>query len=609
MKLVVPYFSGIAPRFADRLLEDYQASFVTNLKPTNGDLRGFRSLLVEERLLAGSVRRKALKFYYPGSDDFVWFLNEDVNSDAVKSPLASDAFNRVYYTDDAHSLPQLTTLDDINNDVPSVNLGIPRPTNAPTINSTGGVGSNFTAAYTYIYVDEYGSLSAPAPPTIATAKVDSTRNVTFPGSHPSSAVAIDVYRSLAGEETSGSYYKVGRHPSTSGTFVDTIANDVLALQPILDTFNNDPPLAGLKGLITHSSGSLVGFVDRTVAFSLPYLPHAWPEDYRYVVSDEVVGIAAINNNVVVLTKGFTTVLSGNRPDAIAFTVLPDPDPCMSKRSIVTMNNSVIYASKNGLVAVSNNGLSRPINNLMTRDEFERYSPETIVAASYGSYYIAFYEDSRGFAVALPPYEPTAFVPLDRYSAVTGLDTDRRTGDLYVIQTNVISLFDQVADQRFATTFRSKEFIVPKPINFGAFQIIFTEEDPIDEDTALLIVEASLEYNALRYAAGPLDTIGSYPVGGDLGLKQPVDEILGGVPPIQPLGGEPLYDAEAVLAVDGVSFNFFADGILRHSKIVTDSKVYRLPEGYKATRYYLEVSSSLQVQKIIVAETPAECREA
>lgn len=612
MKIVIPAFSGIAPRLADRLLDPTQASFVANLKPTNGNLRGFRSLELLERLPLGGVYKRAIRLYYTGTDNFEWFLSEDVNADALKSPLATDAFERVYFTDANFPKPQITTLPDMGAGNPSSDLGIPRPVTAPTVNITGGSGTSFVAAYTYIYVDEYGALSAPSPPTIGTGFVNSTKQISFPGPHPSSAVFIDVYRSLAGEETSGSYYKVGRHTGTGGVFTDTIDNDDLALQPILDTFDNDPPLDGLKGLTQHSSGALVGFVGRTVAFSLPYLPHAWPESFRYVMPDEVVAIAAISNAVIVMTKSSPLVLSGTRPDAIAFVILPDIEPCISKRSAVVMNGVVMYASPNGIVSISTSGLSRPTNKLMTRDEFALYSSPNMIAAVYGSYYICFYEDNRGFAVALPPYEPVSFVPLDRYAAVTGLDTDDRSGDLYVLQTNLISVFDRVKDKRFATTFRSKEFIVPKPVNFGAFQVIHQRESTVeDDDDTEIILQAAREYNEDRYAAGPLDLIGDYPIGGGYTFSPPlaVDEILGGLPPLQPLGGEPLYETENLFILDGVNFSFFADGKLVYTTTVFDEREHRLPAGYKATRYYIEIASSLSVETVAVAETAAELREA
>ena len=57
------------------------------------------------------------------------------------------------------------------------------------------------------------------------------------------------------------------------------------------------------------------------------------------------------------------------------------------------------------------------------------------------------------------------------------------------------------------------------------------------------------------------------------------------------------------------FSLIADNNVRYTKIIADEKVHSLPEGYKATRFYLEVSGSALVQRLIVAETRRECRVA
>jgi hypothetical protein len=246
---------------------------------------------------------------------------------------------------------------------------------------------------------------------------------------------------------------------------------------------------------------------------------------------------------------------------------------------------------------------------MTRDEFAAYSPKNIVAASHGSYYIAFYQSSLGFAVALPPFEPISFMPLDRYSGVTAVDMDSQTGDCLITQGAAVSKFDALKDRRFPTTFRSKEFISPKPINLGAVQLLF-KPDQSEDDSELMVLHAMEDYNAARFAAGPLDTFNLYPINGEAGtLWQTTNPLLSGLPPIQPIGGEPLFDLAEIFGVDTTRFALLADNAARFVKVISDEKVHSMPEGYKATRFYFEVSGSAQIQRIVVAETRRECRQA
>lgn len=607
---VVNSFQGLAPRFADRLLDDAQASHVANLKATNGNLRGFRSLdQVATFTPAGHVYRRAIKFYYPGSDDFEWFLSDDINADAVANPLANDAYNRIYFTEASQANLRVTTLALLDTGGPSVAAGVPRPTLAPTVAPPSG-GGGFPRAYVYTYQTAFGSEGPPSPPTVQDSSTSGgTWNITIPAAPPAGVTKINIYHSASGEESSGSYYKVGEITPPTLTFADSMALNLVPLQPPLTSFDNDPAPDGIQGLVVHSSGALAAFKGRTVYFSVPYLPHAWPQSWPITVESEVVGLAAILNYIVVMTKGHPFIIAGTHPSTMAPIRLPDPEPCTSKRSIVVMNNAAYFTSPNGLCAISQTGLSRPTNPLMTRDEFSDYSPETIFAGIYGSFYVAFYEDSRGFVVSLPPYEPTQFVPLDRYSGVTGLDSDGRTGDLTVLRGDAAYLFDKVHDSRFSTTFRSREFIATYPINLGAIQILFKSvrnEDDLDR-----LLDAIEDYNEERFDLGPLDMLDAYPIDGEIDFPDiaDMDPILSGLPPIQPLGGEPLYSTNDFGGLDNINAVLIADGVVRYSKVIVDEKVHKMPAGYKATRFYVEVSGGMEIERLVVAETGKECRNA
>lgn len=608
MLFVVPNFGGIAPRFADRLLDPQQASFTTNLKPGNGDLRGFRSLARLDTLSPALIYRRVLKFYKTETDDYTYFKSEDVNASALRSPLAQDAFDRIYFTEAGATNLRVTTWDDLDAGLPSFPAGIGRPPLAPTVTPPAG-GTPDPRAYVYTFQTPFGSESAPSPPTIATGNLTGTWTISGFSPRPAHVDTINIYRSASGQQSSGNYYRVASVPAATTSVNDSMAADLVPLQPPLESTDNDPPVAGIQGLVQHSSGAFAAFKERTVYFSRPYLPHAWPVETAYPVGDNIVGIAAILNYIIVLTKGHPYILAGDTPSAMAIVKVPDIEPCTSQRSIVVMSNACYFASPNGLCRISQTGLDRPTNPLLTREEFASYNPDVILAASYGSYYIAFYEASRGFAVALPPYEPIQFVPLDRYANVTGLDTDMRTGALMVTQENVISLFDTQTDNRFPTTWRSKEFIHTKPINLGAVQILFKKDANPDDHEHDALLDAMAAYNDARWADGPLDGFDLYPINGELGVHDPVDPILAGLPPIQPLGGEPLYDLLGLFRAVSTHFTLIADGRVRFAKVINDEQVYSMPEGYRATRFYVEISGSAQAQRIVVAETRRECRNA
>lgn len=607
MKITIDTFSGMAPRLADYQLAQEQASFAANLKVSSGALRGFRSnILATSFAPTATIYARVARLFYPGVNTYVWWKNQDVNATVLQSPLTNDAFNRVYYADKFHTKIQITTLEDIAANAPSRDLGITPPAAAPTVTATGGTGATDVRAYVYVWVSDYGEVSAPSPPTLVTGKIDSTWTITPVSTPPAYVQWVDTYRTATGKQSSGNYYRVKRQAAPGAAFTDTMAPDLVPLQPPLSSIDNYPPPANLQGLVKHSSGAIAGFVGRDVYFSVPYLPHAWPPLTKYTMPTEVVGLAATGNTVVALCKGFPTVIVGTRPDGMALQNLTASEPCLSTRSIVVHNNTVFYASPNGIASVGPDGLNRPTNALLIKEDWEKLNPGTFIAATSGSHYIAFYDASNGIAVALPPYEPTSLVRLDRYDEVTGVDTDLRSGEMYTVTGDRVWRFDALSSARFATTWRSKQFILAAPTNMGAFQIVF-DQSTLTETIAKLVAEMTA-YNLATFATlRPLNVLN----GSVLNKTQPftIPPNITVPPPMAPLGGQALYDIEAILASIGVRFTVIADGQIIHSELVTDETVHKLPSGYKYTKLYLELSAAVDVQRVIVAETARELRAA
>ena len=57
------------------------------------------------------------------------------------------------------------------------------------------------------------------------------------------------------------------------------------------------------------------------------------------------------------------------------------------------------------------------------------------------------------------------------------------------------------------------------------------------------------------------------------------------------------------------FALTVDGTERYSRILTDETVRKLPSGFKGTRFYATVTGNAAVQRIVMAETAKECRDA
>ena len=101
-----------------------------------------------------------------------------------------------------------------------------------------------------------------------------------------------------------------------------------------------------------ANGILVGFTGNTLCFSVPFAPYAWPVRYQQSVDAPIVGIAAIDQSVFVGTTQGIYIFTGSDPGQMSSEKLPVQQSCVSKRSIVSLDRGVCWASKKGLCFIS-----------------------------------------------------------------------------------------------------------------------------------------------------------------------------------------------------------------------------------------------------------------
>jgi len=72
---------------------------------------------------------------------------------------------------------------------------------------------------------------------------------------------------------------------------------------------------------------------------------------------------------------------------------------------------------------------------------------------------------------------------------------------------------------------------------------------------------------------------------------------------------PINPAVAKVQCDSYSPNptmkLYADGVLKHTQSVTNSNTFRLPSGYKANEFEIELAGSVPINEVCVYESPEE----
>lgn len=598
-------FGGEVPRVSDRLLPGNKASTATNCKLLNGELSGINEPEVVKDFPNFSGTLKSA-FRIPGNEVAnVWLGFASTDVDLVRGPLVNDAYSRYYWTEPNKNI-SYNTLGRMEGELAAYELGIQGPGLAPSVVVTGGSGDTETRAYVYTFVTDFGEESQPSPPATVTGYVNATSwdlsNIltTIPN-HTSRAPAstVRIYRTITGQ-SSASYYKVADVALGTSTYSDSEASLDVVRNPLLKSTLWAPPVSKIQGLVSLPGGYLAAFKGRDIYFSEAYRPHAWPVEYTVTVQHAVVGLAVFNNALVILTESEPYIAFGSSPASMSLIKSDVIEPCLSKASISTFEMGVMYCSPNGIILVNATTASGFVNitkKLVERNDWQQnFNPSLVKAAHRGFEYIAFEDTSNGFKFS-PDESLGTLVNLDRFLGVENVQTDPLNGDLYLIRRNRVYKWDPANTDQKTYTWTSKIFVVPRPLNMGAFRFKMVT-DPISQGSVSLAVDTA--FNNARIAF-PLSPINSAPVNG---VKVKTISGYYGDQNKTPVGGSPLFQLTE-LGAPGVIFSVYADGVRKYIKTIEDELTHKLPSGFKASTWQFTLTSNTTIYSLEVAETGKE----
>jgi hypothetical protein len=620
-------FSGIAPRWSARLLQQNQAQVAENAKLLSGELRGFCQPTVlydfNPLELGYNIARA---FRLPASvgapipigDSDTWVGFPDPGVDFIRSPVLEDSFERYYWTGDDSltpfgGAPAYNTRARIDAGDPAWILGIPTPVDAPIIVAPPGPASTSeTRAYVYTFVSAYGEEGAPSPPTIATGNVIGTwaisgMDASVPNPTWYNLEFTRIYRTVG-----GTYFHVADVAFGTTTFNDTAPDTSVALNYTLSSLYYTPPPTTLQGIVAHPGGFLVGFSGRDLWMSQPYLPHAWPVTNILTCQTDIVGLAIFNNCILVMTTSHPYFAEGMNPANVTLQKLDSIDPCVSRRSIATTVNGVYYASPQGLI-LNTGGMTQLITrNLFTFQEWQDFfSPTTINAVPYGVEYVAFDTTATGFVFS-PTDSSEPLAQLDAFSNVATIQQDAYSGQAYLVTNNQIQLWDPLNTTPIGYTWQSKQFDLPKPVNFSAMRLKFNSGiQPISPAE----LQIYIDYNEQRIQL-PLSPINSYPINGVRTLAYPgFTNPAGYSPPPEirnPIGGSELFNlAQLENITAGATVVIQARDLMSSawitvfSGLLTTERIYRLPAGIKSDGWMVTLIGNTNVYSFAMAETGKE----
>lgn len=446
-------FSGIIPVTGDRSLPDNYATKSINTWLYASELRGIRPPDTIATLTAGTKKVMRIPKKTPGAlgaaypptyvpppsflGDSVYKQFIDPDTDIVRGQLVNDQFDRWYFCSPTTG-PVFNTYARMLAGSPDYVLGVPGPNTAAGTTDTivagaptGGTSTELlTIAWVYTWVNEFGEESAPCLPAVlsgvksdATVPLSNIKDPVTPSSPNPPAVfpnwsKKNVYRTITGASGQTTYYRVTQLNIGTTTYNDnmaTLPNTVLAQNLRLESTRWAPPPNNiadpkncLQGFVGMANGFLIGFCGNRLVMSEPYHFHAWPAEYEQSTEYPIIGLGAFGQTCVVCTQGFPATATGTHPGTVAFTKSTVMEPCLSRGSIVTSPNGVVWASPNGLIVASPGGMDNVTEKLITKEEWTRdYMPTLMRAARYQNGYLALRDWQDGTPKSAFFIDPTA----------------------------------------------------------------------------------------------------------------------------------------------------------------------------------------------------------
>jgi hypothetical protein len=414
--------------------------------------------------------------------------------------------------------------------------------------------STETRYYVYTFVTDAGEEGPPSPPSAAiTVKVGDTVNITSLGPVPSGAYGITrirVYRTQTGS-TSTEFYFLAEIVSTGTTATDSGQT----IGEVLPTATWLPPPADLSHLTAMWNGMMAGITGKSVRVCEAYVPYAWPVAYEILPSDTTpVALATFGQNLVIATNGKPILVTGGSPDALDEQPLEFLQSCVSDLSMVGMGTGVAWAAPDGLAWVGAGGARILTANMMTRVEWQALKPETIQGSMFEGRYFGRYTVSGVTKMfMLDPANANGMYFLD--FGVDGIYVDALQDAMYVLSGTAIQKWD--SGSALTVTFKSKLYVMPYPVQgFGCAQ-----------------VRADAYPTSFKFYASGMDPA----------------------------------EVTALVANDSRIVAVGTTGI-SYTQTVASNEPFRLPGGYKAREFQVELSSTGAVQSCFVAHGIGELKQ-
>lgn len=632
MKLTFQQFSGIAPRIAPRLLPATLAQEALDVKLWSGELRPHYADTIIKYIPSNTQSIYRYKWKNKKYNWLGWAKSVNV----VKGPVYDDENNRIYLmVNDGTGF--LVTDSSLLEDRDYINgleskayaVAIPEPGQSD-IWVSGGTGSGDieSRSYVYCYVRQWSDGTIDVGKSSGPLKNSSDRSRYTVDVRPGQVVDLSIVDPIAHANGIGAginkIYIYRSEVTSAGqalySYVDQfdinpnrVTNNPAAVWIADGTYYKysdskpntslgeacpsiywDPPVGGLKGLVSLQNGLFAAYKDSTVYVSDWNAPHAWPYEHTVTIDYPIVGLGSFGNTIVVCTEAAPVLITVTDPTKPTTRAIQENCPCVSAGSIVSTRNGVIFASTNGLVLINSASPTFITEKIITQDEWLPLHPESLQAAFLNNTYYGFFTN--------PTEKAAGFLfDLDSYTYSTVYNSIVSSGMVYTSQPTKIVYNDVEQSQLYVcyplenkTQYSLNSFGTDSRINKS-----FRWRSKVNVSPQGLFTLSCAQVNFTKLSSlKPEPPVWEGRLAGSaLGMvyvnKQPVNGWC---------------KTNTIELYDKTVFNYYVDGKLRFTKNIVDSKPFRLPSGFRGETVEIELKSNSHVHSVILASSMGELVE-
>lgn len=601
------------PRYQPYLIKDMASQLLIDGNIVSGGLEAYRQDSVAhviDKLYKGMYR-------YLRSDGRKQWLLFDSDVDVVRSATIDDSQNQMFATIDGElrtfDTQTLPASDSTLTKDNSYKASISVPETPTLVQVSGNAGSKSTRAYLIAYARNWrsgkldlGPASLPAKTSggLTYVEVDTTHTAQLSNIKPNPnedehTDTIYVYRAVVTSSGEGTWRQVISFGSTPGSVIPTGVTYDQATKTYTFTDNiKDEDLGEvatgidwgcpekLEGIISVGNGVLAAFHDNTVYLSEPYQGHAWPASYAIPTDFKIVGLGSFGNTLVVCTIGNTYMCVVSDPSMPILRPIQEAQACVSKNSIVSMTDSVIYATNYGLIRITSNGADRITYPIITEKEWQYYNPSSITAAHFQGKYLFFFDsDIVEYNGAIIDFNEINLGIMGLSQEVSCMWQDDASSEVFIqyispvlLQPRIFSFANNSSLKRLYR-WRSKKFINQEGlINLSAGKINFYDDRYQIKDT-------DFTHKAETYSHtfnGPL--VNTFAINGDASTSD--------------------YWFNK-LNKQWCKLDFYIDDRIFKTVNVYNNFPFRLPVGYRGDSYFVDIISTVPISRVQLASSIGE----